>query len=274
VTTPYSPATATALAFGATDNGNVEVDPTVPWDISAARFNLQNLVEQAGAYEVARRDRDSRFRRAILPTPTCSVRLLAVGDSITVGYGSADNAGWRAWLADLIDQQRIRPVMSTHASGGWRLSDAAPGLVGALAAAQPDIVCVNLGTNEWIPDAATQNAYQTAYGQMIDQVLASSPAVRIACALSPISQIPSIQAMQARGHTAIQAAVQARQSTSRVTLADQRRTTSAEWTSHATDGSEYPPGRWTFDGVHPCDGGYLRMAQQWYATIQPWLPTP
>ncbi|NUS14556.1 MAG: hypothetical protein HOY69_24680 [Streptomyces sp.] len=272
MTTPYSPATATATAFGATDNGYVETDPTVPWDTSASRNNLQNAAQQAGAFAVAARDREGALRRALLPTPTSAVRLLAVGDSITVGYGSADNQGWRAWLGDLIDQQRIRPAMSMHAHGGWRLSDACLGLAGALAAAQPDIVCVNLGTNEWIPDSSTQNAYQTAYGQMIDQVLASSPTVHVACALSPISQVPSIQAMQARGNAAIQAAVSARFSTGRVALSDQRRTTSAEWTLHATDGSEYPPGRWTFDGVHPDDAGYLRMGLAWYATIQPWLP--
>jgi lysophospholipase L1-like esterase len=269
VTTPYSPATGTALAFGATDRGYVESDASVTWDTSLSRDNLQNRAQQEGLFEVARRDRDAALRRSLLPTPTSCVRILAIGDSITVGYGSADNQGYRTWLADLLDQQRIRPIMSTHAHGGWYLSDVMPGLAAALTSANPDIVTVNIGTNDW---AGT--GYQDAYGQMIDQILASSPTVRVACALIPISQAANIQASETRVNAAVQAAVQARASTGRIVVSDHRGTTSAPWTQYATDGSAPPSGRWTFDGVHPNDAGYLRMAQAWLSTIQPWLPTP
>lgn len=272
-TPPYSPATATALSFGATDQGYVETDAIVPWDTSVARYNAQSLLQQLSSLALDQRDRDAALRRALLPKPTRTVKIMAIGDSITVGYGSSDNEGWRAWLADLIDRQRIQADMSMHAHGGWRLADARPGLAAALTANTPDIVCVNLGTNEWIPDNTAQTAYQTAYGQMIDQILASGPA-HVACARIPISQDPGIQAGEVRASTAIAAAVTARLGTGRVALSDQRRTTSAEWTARATDGSEYPPGRWTFDGVHPTDAGYLRMAQAWLNTIQQWLPTP
>ncbi|MFF7991757.1 SGNH/GDSL hydrolase family protein [Kitasatospora xanthocidica] len=271
MTTPYSPATGTAVAFGATDRGYVENDPSIPWDISLSRNNLQNLDQQTGAWEVARRDRDAALRRSLLPAPTTCIRILTVGDSITVGYGSADNAGYRTWLADLIDQQRIRAIMSTHSHGGWTLADATPGLAAALAAAQPDIVTILLGTNDYIPDANAQAAWQNAYGQAIDQILASSPTVRVACGLVPISQTTSIQGQETRANAAVQAAVQARAGGGRVVVADLRPTTSAPWTQYATDGSAPPPGRWTFDGIHPNDAGYLRMAQAWYATIQPWL---
>ncbi|BFP50120.1 hypothetical protein KCMC57_64880 (plasmid) [Kitasatospora sp. CMC57] len=269
--TPETMDALTAAMFNATSSGYGE--PT-GLHSSIARYNQQSILQQGGAFAVAQRDRDTALLRALLPAPACTVRVLAIGDSITVGYGSADNQGWRPWLASLIGCQRIQPVMSVHAHGGWTLADAKPGLAAFLTAATPDIVCVNLGTNEWIPDAAAQAAYQTAYGQMIDQILASSPAVKVACALIPISQAANIQAAETRANAAITAAIQARASTGRVALSDQRRTTSAEWTARATDGSEYPPGRWTFDGIHPTDAGYLRMAQAWLATIQNWLPTP
>lgn len=272
MTTPYSPATATALAFGATDQGYVENDPTVPWDTSASRYNHQSVEERHSRLLLDLRDNLALLRRQLLPAPTNTIKILTCGDSITVGYGSTDGQGWRGWLADLIARQPIQPIMSMHAHGGWRLADATPGLPAALAAATPDIVCVNLGTNEWLPDDSYVPAYRTAYGQMIDQILASSPTVRVACALIPISQATGIQAAEARVNTAVQAAVTARASTGRVALSDQRGTTSARWCADATDGSQPPPGRWTLDGVHPLDAAYLQMARQWLATIQPWVP--
>jgi hypothetical protein len=77
----------------------------------------------------------------------------------------------------------------------------------------------------------------------------------------------------ARANAAIQDAVMTRAaSTGRVVLSDHRRTTSAEWTARATDGSQYPPGRWTFDAVHPTGAGYLRKARAWCTSIAPWVP--
>lgn len=270
--TPETLDALTADMFGATSNGHVELTGIHP---SVGRFNNQSAIQQDGAFAVDQRDRDAALRRCLLPTPTRSVRIMTVGDSITVGYGSADNQGYRPWLTDLIDRQRTRTDTSMHAHGGWSLADAKPGLGAALTAAAPDIVLINLGTNDGVADTdAAQNAYQTAYGQAIDQILASSSTVRVACALVPVSQATNIQRAEVRANAAITAAVNARAATGRVVLSDQRRTTSAEWTARATDGSEYPPGRWTFDGVHPTDAGYLRMAQAWLAAIQAWLPTP
>jgi lysophospholipase L1-like esterase len=273
VTTPYSPATATAIAFGATDQGYVETDGIVPWDPAVSRHNLQALADRIGILAVDQRDQAAALRRAICPAPTATVRVLACGDSITVGFGSADGQGWRSWLADLIDRQGIRPVMSTCAHGGWTRAQMAAELPAALAANTPDLVLINIGTNDWIPDSSAETAYRTAYGQMIDQILASSPTVKVACALIPISQATNIQAHEARANSAITAAVNARPA-SRVVLSDQRGTTSARWVFDATDGSQPPPGRLTFDGVHPDTPGYVQMAWAWRAAIQAWLPTP
>lgn len=274
MTTPYSPATATADAFGATDQGYVETDGIVPWDTSVARYNAQSLLQQAGALAVDQRDQAAALRRALAPAATATVRILSIGDSITVGYGSADNQGYRPWLTDLIERQCIQPLPAAHARGGWRLADARTGLAAALTANTPDIVLIALGTNEYLPFASAQTSYQAAYGQVIDQILASSSTVKVACALIPGTQDTGVQANVARANAAIEAAVNARAATGRVVLSDQRRTTSAEWTVRATDGSEYPPSRWTFDGIHPTDAGYLRMAQAWLAAIQAGLPTP
>lgn len=271
MTIEYSPATATAVSSGATDAGHVETDGLVTWDGTVSRYNNQSVLQQVSALALYQRDSDASLRRALMPTPTKTTKIMAVGDSITVGYGSADNAGYRPWLAALIGFQGIWATMSMHAHGGWTLADAKPGLAAALTTNTPDIVVVNLGTNEWLPDTASQNAYQTAYGQMIDQVLASSSTVKMACAQIPISQVASMQPMEARANTAIAAAVNARLGTGRVVLSDQRATTEARWMLEATDGSNPPPGRWTFDGVHPTDAGYLQMAQSWLTAIKPWL---
>lgn len=265
--TPETQDALTAMAFGATSAGHVELTGVHP---AVARYNAQSLLQQAGALALDQRDRDAALRRALLPAPTATVRILACGDSITVGYGSSDNAGWRPWLADLIDRQRVQAVMSMHAHGGWILAQMAEGLPAVLAATDPDLVLVNIGTNDWASDTA---AHQASYLQMIDLILASSPTVRVACAVIPISQATSIQASEQRVNTAIRGAVAQRAGTGRVALSDHSITTQARWTSDATEPGSYPPpGRWTFDGVHPTDAAYLQMAQQWLTTIQPWVP--
>lgn len=271
--TPETLDALTADMFGATSNGHVDAQQGI--HLSIARFNNQSAIQQDGAFAVDRRDQAAALRRSLLPAPTATVRVLSIGDSITVGYGSADNAGYRPWLTDLIERQRIQSLPATHARGGWRLADAKPGLAAALTANTPDIVLIALGTNEYLPFTSAQTSYQAAYGQVIDQILAYSTTVRVACAVISGTQDPGVQANVARANAAIEAAVNARANTGRVVLSDQRRTTSAEWTARATDGSEYPPtGRWTFDGIHPTDAGYLRMAQAWLNAIQAWLPTP
>ncbi|MEU8920313.1 GDSL-type esterase/lipase family protein [Kitasatospora sp. NPDC048545] len=268
----YSAATATSGAFGATDTGFVENSSQVGgWDVSASRFNLLEVMQQDARLAIDTRDNLNLLRNQLLPAPATQVKVMACGDSITVGFGSTDGLGWRGWLADLIARQRVQPVMSMCAHGGWYLADLKASIGAALAANSPDLVLINIGTN----DSNFTSAFTTTtYGALIDQILASSPTVKVACALVALSQQNTgILASEQQANTVITQAVNARTSTGRVVLSDHTHTTTARWEVDATQpGSAPPPGRWTIDGVHPTDAGYLQMGRAWYTTIQPLVP--
>jgi lysophospholipase L1-like esterase len=274
VTAPigYSAATATSGAFGATDTGFVENSSQVGgWDVSASRFNLLEVMQQDARLAIDTRDNLNLLRNQLLPAPATQVRVMACGDSITVGFGSTDGQGWRGWLSDLIARQRVAPVMSLCAHGGWYLADLKANIGAALAANSPDLVLINIGTN----DSNFTSAFTaTTYGALIDQILASSPTVKVACALVALSQqATGILASEQQANAVITQAVNARLGTGRVVLSDHTHTTTARWEVDATQpGSAPPPGRWTIDGVHPTDAGYLQMARAWFTTIQPLVP--
>lgn len=252
MTTPYSPDTATAICGGVTSAGYVEgTSPT--WDDpTVASYNLQAIDQRAGLIAVDHRDALVALRRDLLPAPTARVRLMCVGDSITLGTGSSDSAGYRPWLADLLGRRHIGADMTVVAEGGQTLRHMAPVALAALPTAQPDVVLINLGINDAVQPDLTD--WQNRYGQFVDQILASSPTVRVACARINLTRQASAADSTVNGY--VDAVVAARQAGGRVASADMT----------------VIPSRWTGDGIHPLDAGYLRMAQQWLAAIAAWLP--
>lgn len=266
-TTSYSPATATALTMGATDDGFVATS-SVPWDLPVSRLCAAAAEQRRGLELLHRRDTDADLRRrlrALAGTPTRPLRVLGVGDSITLGIGSSDGAGVWPWLADVLDRQDIALQAPLCAVGAVTLRALAPQVPAALAAAQPDVVVIHLGTNDAAqPDVAD---WQARYGALVDVVLASSPTVRVVCAkiqqawgsTSAFDQIPNTI------NPAVTATVNARLATGRVVLAD---LTGWGLSGPATDQTH------TIDGCHPMDAGYLRMARVYAATLQQagWLP--
>lgn len=257
MTGPYSPDTASAEATGTTSLGYV-VNSAPGWDDGLHFWNTKAVAMRSQLVAVDARDNMAALRaelRAAAGTTTAPVKILAAGDSITQGGGSSDLRGYRGWLTDLLDRRRITATVPVQAANGGTLRGLTPVMPAALAAATPDIVLLDIGTN----DAAQPDMvdWQNRYATLVDLILASSPTVRVACARIAISLGP-ISASEATINTYIDAVVAARTSTGRVVSADMT----------VIDSS------WTGDGVHPLDAGYLRMAQQWAAAIGPWLPTP
>ncbi len=252
----YSPATAQALAAGATDAGWVETTG-VEWDGPVAAYNNMVVEQRASLLALDLRDNIAALRRDLGIPSIGAVRILAVGDSITVGYGSLDGGGYQAWLTDLLARRHITAQITTVAEGGRTLRQMAPPALAALPTARPDIVLVALGTND-----AGQNDlvdWQTRMGTFVDQILASSPTVRVAVARIALSRPQALAGVEATINTYIDAVVAARRPSGRVTSADMT----------------VIPQRWNdVEGIHPTDPAYLRMAQQWTAAITPWLPTP
>jgi lysophospholipase L1-like esterase len=253
VASPYSPDTARAIAIGATAAGYVEyVSPAS--DDEAAAHNLQQMEQRLTAFALYQRDSLAALRRTLGLTPTTGVRVLCVGDSITDGAGSTDGTGYRTWLTDLLDQRRAAPTYSLQAYPGQTLRYVAPRAIAALPTARPDLVLVHLGTNCAMQNDLTD--WQARYADLVDQTLASSPTVRVACARIQYSRNTTVAAREQQINGYIDAVVAARVAGGRVVTADMTGLQA----------------RWTEDGVHPMDAGYMHMAQQWAAAIGPWLP--
>jgi lysophospholipase L1-like esterase len=263
--TPYSPDTACATAIGATSAGWCR-ESDVTWDDALDAYNTRSVEQRSAAMAAFQRDSIAALR-AVLAPPTATVRIMCAGDSITVGTGSTSagqmdawgngigGTGYRPWLVDLLAQRRIAAPLTVVAQGGQTVRTMTPPILAALPTAQPDIVLLHLGTN----DAGAANDltdWQTRYASLVDQILASSPTVKVACARLAHYRSPGLAANVAQVNGWIDNVVAARQAAGRVTSADMSVLT----------------GMWTSDGTHPLDAAYVVMAQQWAAAITPWLP--
>jgi lysophospholipase L1-like esterase len=255
---PYNPngaSIARAVAEGAPAEGWVE-DPNVTpsWDGDLATWNLREI-------EARQNERDryviaslAALRRDLAPT-TSTVKIMCVGDSITTGAGSTDGTGYRWWLTDLLAQRHTAPTYNLQAYSGQTLRFVAPLALAALPAAQPNIVLVHLGTNDAMQNDLAD--WQNRYVAFIDQILASSPTVRVACARIQYGRDTTVASREQQINGYIDNVVAARTAGGRVVSADMT----------------VVPQRWTVDGIHPLDTGYERMAWQWAAAIGAWLPT-
>jgi lysophospholipase L1-like esterase len=250
VTSPYSPDTARAVAIGATAAGYVEYT-NLGSDDEAATHNLQEMERRLTALGLYLRDSLASQR----PAPAHAIKIMCVGDSITDGAGSTDSQGYRPWLTDLLGQRGTSPAYSLQAYSGQTLRFVAPLALAALPTAQPDVVLVHLGTNDAMQNDMTD--WQNRYATFVDQVLASSPTVRVACARIQYGRNTTVAAREQQINGYIDNVVTARTAGGRVVAADMT----------------VVPQRWTEDGIHPIDAGYMRMAQQWTAALGPWLPT-
>lgn len=198
------------------------------------------------------------------------VRVMPLGDSITAGPGC-----WRAYLWDRLQRTGYTDIdfVGTQSGGGCAVpldpdheghgGFSATGIADQnqlppwLAAANPDIVLMHLGTNDmWGGHIPTDNKI-TALTKLVGQMRANNPNMKIivaqiipmganACATCPADvmafndRIPA----WAAGLTTAQ---------SPITVVDQ-------WTGFdtATD---------TGDGVHPNDAGFRKMADRWYPAV-------
>jgi lysophospholipase L1-like esterase len=265
LTTPYSPDTAEAAILGATTagwvTGGTPTDDLLRyWSVRPVAQRADIMWRAAWDADVARHD---EFR-ATLGITTAPLKVLAIGDSITVGAGSSDGLGYRSLLADLLGVRRVRAAVSMCAEGGITLRVLAPRVPAALAASPPDIALVALGTNDAaMPDLVD---YAARLGTLVDTILASSPTVRVVVARPALSNAPwAVYEQQIGGH--VDTVVAARAAGGRVRSADMT----------AVDCS------WTTDGIHPMDAGYMVMARQWLRALlgdpadparPSWLPAP
>ncbi|HVV52854.1 MAG TPA: SGNH/GDSL hydrolase family protein, partial [Polyangia bacterium] len=221
---------------------------------------------------------------AYAPCPTNGdpCKILPLGDSITHGYASSDDAGYRSQLFKLVvaANQKVTFTGSlangpTQVSGqtfprnheghdGWTIdpgySSYGAGGISSLVPSPafntvPNIVLLMIGTND--TNAMDTGGMATRLSALLDKIVQAAPSATVVVAtLTPLgytsaalttynAQIPGvIQAHVAKGEHVV-----------------------------GVDMSKMPvPADIGSDNVHPNDQGYAYMAGVWYAAIKGWLP--
>jgi lysophospholipase L1-like esterase len=105
--------------------------------------------------------------------PPATLNVLALGDSITRGgYGGDDPArvAWRQEFAQLAAAAGTTVDMTVMAAGGWSTADVLPQLAAVLIAVRPDLVIINLGTNDAKDPglAGFRSRYASILGTILD----------------------------------------------------------------------------------------------------------
>jgi len=190
------------------------------------------------------------------------LRVMPLGDSLTYGVGSSTGDGYRRTLraelgvagvaVDFVGSQRSGVGADADNEGhpGWRTEDLAAYLPDWLAAAQPDVVLLDIGTNDIIQRYGAAVAAARTAG-LLDRITRQLPRVRVVVAKLLVVGYAAADFRRYNGMLA--SIVAARRS--RVSLADMSRISP----------------RSTVDGVHPTDVGYRQMAYQWYQALRPVL---
>jgi lysophospholipase L1-like esterase len=202
---------------------------------------------------------------AAAETSGVPLRVMPLGDSLTWGKGSRDDAGYRRSLyagltaagldVDFVGSQHNGGFADPDNEGhpGWRIDQVAAHVGDWLAAQSPDVVLLDIGTNDYIHD------YDTVFvparlADLIDRITTQSPDVRVVVAKLLVVQGDT----RARGIRAFNAAM------TRIVAARGLRVSLA-------DMSRIPASN-TVDGTHPTGAGYRQMAYQWYQALRRVLP--
>lgn len=201
--------------------------------------------------------------------PPSQLRIMPLGDSITEAPGC-----WRAYLWDQlrraghtnldfvgtktggscpVGHDRDHAGYSGYQAVGIARDNLLPTW---LAVARPDIILMHLGTNDIWNEIGT-DAVLSAYTRLVEQMRANNPGVRILLARIIPMETPTCTSCAERVmslNNAITGWANGK-STARspVVVVDQ-------WTG-------FDPVADTYDGVHPIDSGFRKIADRWYPAV-------
>jgi lysophospholipase L1-like esterase len=189
------------------------------------------------------------------------LRIMPLGDSITVGVGSPGRNGWRADLqrrlraagvsADFVgsESQGTSGDLDHEGHGGWTIERIAGIVDQRLAAYEPDVVLLHAGTNN-ITRSDDPAAAAGKLSALIDRIQARVPQAEIYVAkivgTAVASEVPANRAYNAL----IPAIVQ--EKGPRVHLVDQSTVAGLD----------------IYDAHHPNEFGYRKMAWGWYEAMR------
>jgi lysophospholipase L1-like esterase len=197
----------------------------------------------------------------VIPSPVHAanpLRILLVGDSITVGYSTG--SGWRTTLQGLFESVGQPVQMEMVAVGGYGTSDLAPGFPYGLAALKPDLVLINLGTNDgWdIP------GFEARYDKMLSAVIDMTSA-KVGLAFIQYSASPPLAALEAAVNDAMYRRMYAHGFLN---------TIPPVWFAGLANFQDIPPSYLDSGGIHPTAAGYEIYAHKLYDAYRVSLGLP
>jgi lysophospholipase L1-like esterase len=197
------------------------------------------------------------------PPPT--LRIMPLGDSITMGIGSATMSSYRIDLqnrlrradmsVDFVGSQRngapATADLDHEGHSGWTIAKIAANADGWLATYKPDAVLLQIGTNDMRTAAAAVGA-TSRLSALIDQIRRAAPSADIFVAKITGTKSSNAAAQQKRtdAYNAKVPGIVAGKSY-RVHLVDQS-------TVRGID---------IRDGLHPNDFGYTKMSWNWFRAL-------
>ncbi|KXH27945.1 GDSL-like Lipase/Acylhydrolase [Colletotrichum nymphaeae SA-01] len=215
--------------------------------------------------------------------PGTTLRILGVGDSITVGFLSdiegGDGNGYRLKLREDLSKDRVvfagtETMHGTMREGyyaAWNgmtikfMSDN----IGPSLAQRPNIVLIHAGTNDMNPnpdvarEGSEPHATADRLGHLIDQVVQTCPDATVFVAKIIGCYDPVQMSNIAQFNAVIHGVVQARQSAGKHVL--------------TVDFSTFPMNALR-DGIHPTNQGYRLFGDYWYDFItqipSDWIKEP
>lgn len=197
-------------------------------------------------------------------------RIMPLGASITWGTSSTDGNGYREALrrhladdagvaVDMVGSQRSGTAADNDNEGhpGYRIDAVAAGADAWIAAARPDVVLLNVGTNDMLQNYDLANA-PARLSALVDQILRAAPAATVVVSTLVPNPDATVESRVRAYNAQLRDIVQAKAAAGRkVRLADLHANLTL-----ADIGS---------DRIHPTDGGYRKLADVWYSALQPVL---
>ncbi|BDI29347.1 hypothetical protein CCAX7_13980 [Capsulimonas corticalis] len=189
---------------------------------------------------------------------------MPLGDSITAGYQSSTGNGYRGPLynelasqgntLDFVGSQRSGSMSDPDEEGiyGDRIDQIASLATGALATYKPNIITLHIGSNDLNGNYQVSTA-PARLASLIDQIIAVDPDATVLVAQLICNANATTEANIVAYNNQIPAIVQARSNAGKhVYMVSMSSLTTAD----------------LYDGLHPNDAGYQKMADNWDAAIQ------
>jgi lysophospholipase L1-like esterase len=214
----------------------------------------------AGAATATRTTATAKPPAAPSASAAAPLPVMALGDSITYGIGSATSSSYRVGLrrklvnaglaVDFVGSQRSGSGTDRENEGhpGWTIAQLSDNVTGWLAAYRPDVVLVHAGTNDLKQNAAVVGA-PGRLAALIDRIHAARPSAQVFVQQLVSSSDATVQVRIDAFNAALPAAVAGKGS----------------WL-HLVDQSGVE-GTMLRDDLHPNDAGYAQMADNLYASL-------